>query len=526
MPAIAKFTQTFVDTAPNGLYHNSHGLYLDVRSPTQKSWSFRRAGKRISPPGGSARHVTVEQAEAFARKCSDKLASGEDPFSAKSRIQERQLVNKNDDTFGARLDQFIKKKELHDWSPNGGARLGRTMQRIISKAGFDKVPLQQITVDEIEAILKPDWMKKPEMMHRTRHLLTEFFGKWCKSHGYYVGDNPADFSRHSILRERLGNQPARGSHKDLDVTHIPQLFAYLTVPRYMRSEQHGDDFCTVAEAMDAWHILGREAILKLIRQGKLPGAYKESGYDWKQAPYLIPIAELEKQLGPPKQPLKFHTAVSPHAYALQYLILTAVRATMATELRWDQIKQNRPIPIIDYGVEHKQAQKDPNAPPYVVIITPWIEHLLATMRAAQKRDGLDKSEFVFVHGHARFGVNHWYGNTTRHTQLNAYMKRALRHLGILFDAKDQPTDHGFRAAFATWALELNDCYRENAVGATLGHKLKVPNRMYYRNVQFLNERRTMMLKWEKYCLSMVGQPQEENVSDFLREKGARLASKI
>ena len=39
---------------------------------------------------------------------------------------------------------------------------------------------------------------------------------------------------------------------------------------------------------------GREGINRAIRLGKLPGAYKPPGQDWKQAPYLIPIAELKK----------------------------------------------------------------------------------------------------------------------------------------------------------------------------------------------------------------------------------------
>ena len=40
--------------------------------------------------------------------------------------------------------------------------------------------------------------------------------------------------------------------------------------------------------------IGREAINRAIRMGKICGAYKERGYDWQQAPYLVPIAEVKK----------------------------------------------------------------------------------------------------------------------------------------------------------------------------------------------------------------------------------------
>ena len=40
--------------------HDGSGLYLHVRGKS-KSWSFRYSGRRISPPGGSARHIEVNK---------------------------------------------------------------------------------------------------------------------------------------------------------------------------------------------------------------------------------------------------------------------------------------------------------------------------------------------------------------------------------------------------------------------------------------------------------------------------------
>lgn len=64
--------------------------------------------------------------------------------------------------------------------------------------------------------------------------------------------------------------------------------------------------------------------------------------------------------------------------------------------------------------------------------------------------------------------------------------------------------------FPEWACDLNN-YPRDHVDAQLGHKQPGNNRMYFRNVRYLNHRRDIMLAWERYCLSWLGSPSDNSV---------------
>lgn len=504
---IERFTKTFVAAATDGTYTDGSGLYLHVRGKS-KSWSFRYSGRRISPPGGSARHIGVEQAQAFVRECRDQLARDEDPFTRRVAPP----VQTAEFTFRNRVAEFYEHKCKSAWGSKQAQALGRTMIRnYLDPAACVDLPFQTITWEHIFEILNPFWKTKPVITKRTANFVYGMF-KRAKKKGWYVGENPGDTTKDSELGEALGPQPPGGHHRDLKVKYIPQLMAYLRTPRYPRSHQHSDEYCTVSEAMEATGV-GREAINRAIRMGRLPGSYKERGYDWQQAPYLIPVAGL-KELTPLLQPIRSHAKITLHAHILQYLILTLVRADMACKLRWDMVDPDGQG-TIDYGIQHKSGQKNSEAAPYIVIITPAVAELLDTMRALQNRDRLN-SDYVFVHGRVSYEVNTRLNRPTIPQQVNSYMQAAVEYLGIP-QRGGPPTDHGFRTAFATWALQLHSCYRENAVSVTLGHAIDVPNPMYYRNVDFLAERRKMMLDWERDCLALCGQPQQEKVVKLTRK---------
>ena len=311
--------------------------------------------------------------------------------------------------------------------------------------------------------------------------------------------NPVDLTKNGQLRKNLGKQPFGGHRLALRPESIPKLVAHLREPLYA----HGPDECTTAEAAEAISC-DPEAIFHAWRRGKLKNRRKlEAPYDHRTAPWVYPIAELKKVFHFRKEPRQ-HAEVGPHAYVLLFIIYTAVRSDMACGLLWDEVKERG---MIDFGKRHKMAERDPEAD-YTIPITPEVKALLETMREKQRRDGTD-TPFVFAHGRTRIGTSHYHGNPVNPNTVNSFLKRALVRLDLVngeTDPKKMPSVHGFRTTFPEWASDLNEVeqYKQEYIEAQLGHKVKVNNRMYFRNVTYLRHRHAMMSAWEQYCRQWKG----------------------
>jgi integrase len=507
---IKRFSQSFVIKAKDGTYTDGSGLWLDVRNGGKaKSWIFRFSNRRISPPGGSAHKISVEHAQAFARQCRDQLARGEDPFSA--RVQAKQAESEAKITFKYCVAEFYKHKCGCDWGVQA-QKLGRTMMsNYLDPVPFADLPVRDITTAHIETILKPIWLAKPVIAKRTAHFLSGMF-RWLKAkrgdkgERWYVGENPAVVTRDSELRLVLGRQPRNGHREALPVEDVPKLVAFLRTPRYPRSLRHGPDVCTVREAMEATGA-GREAINRAIRNGKLPGAYKPPGQDWMQAPYLIPVAELQKLI-PHTKSIHEATTVPMHSHILQFIIFTAVRSAMACHLRWDQVDRKRGL--IDYGHEHKTGRHSDRQ--YNVMITDGVAKILDAMWALRQRENLD-SNYVFVQGRTPMGLSVRLNQPTTPNVVNTYLKRALEWIGI----NEKATVHGFRTTFITWASRQNKYsyeLRKTAIGQAIGRQ-QVDSAYFRDDDDYLDDkRREMMEHWERYCLSLVDKPQQKKVVPF------------
>jgi integrase len=497
-----KFTQRFVNSAKDGTYTDGSGLYLIVRkSGRARSWSFRHRGKRISPPGGSAHNISVEQAQAFVRQCRDQLANGNDPFSRQAnQASVRKL------TFKECFTEFCAHKGKRDWGRQA-KQLGRTIaNNYVNASAHADLPVQDITdIPHMLSILEPTWNTKPVIAKRAGFTICAMF-RWAKSTRRFLGENPAVITKDSALGLALGRQQRPGHRVPLNVDDVPKLIAFLRSPRYSRFLRHSSDVCTVSEAMEAIGT-GREPILRAIRQGKIRGAYKPlwKEKEWLQSPYLIPVKELKKLFPTLRYPIPELAHIPVHAWVLQFLVFTLVRSDMGCSLHWDQI--NRKRGLIEYGHEHKTGRHSDQE--YNIVITDGVTEILNAMEAHQRREKLD-SEYVFVHGATRFGISTRFGERANPNTVNTYLKRALQWIPDITDR--DATVHGFRTTFPEWACELNE-YEYELVKAQLGHIIgqQTVDPIYFRKVSFLDRRKKMMTQWEKYCLSLSDKSQQTNV---------------
>jgi integrase len=209
-------------------------------------------------------------------------------------------------------------------------------------------------------------------------------------------------------------------------------------------------------------------------------------------------------------PIREFAELPLHAHILQFVIFTAVRSDMACHLHWDEVELKKGL--IEYRHRHKTGHRSDRQ--YNVIITDGVAEILNAMRTLQQHEKLE-SEYVFVHGFTRFGINARLNRTPGPNTVNTYLKRALEWVGDI--GNKNASVHGFRTTFPTWACDQHD-YPYELVKATLGHAVgrQQVDAIYFRNVKYLDRRREMMAHWERHCLSLSGKPQQKEVVPRVR----------
>lgn len=150
-----------------GRYRDGGGLYLVVRSETQKHWILRAVlrGKRRDFSIGSANKLPLATARAIAVKYSEQIALGIDPLETKraSKASEKCIP-----TFEALARdihaQTIAKegrneKYRNDW-------LNSLVMYAFPELGAR--PVNQITLTDVANALRPIWVEKAETARRVK----------------------------------------------------------------------------------------------------------------------------------------------------------------------------------------------------------------------------------------------------------------------------------------------------------------------------------------------------------------------
>jgi integrase len=490
-----KFTKAFLANPADGTYTNGTGLYLAVNG-NARSWSYRRGGKRKTI--GSARKITLEQAQARVQQFKAKLKAGDDPMAP--------VVKAAVWTYRMEADLYQAHKTQEEWGERTANGVGKSyFKKYVTDSPYKNEPLANMGVNEFEIIFKTTWNTTPEFARRAAYSIKEMIAlAQIADPPRYPPDkkNPIDLTKHGLLCRRLGKQRSGRGRLGLEPEKVAKLVAFLWQPPMA----HGPDECTTSEAAE---VIGCSpaTVLSGCRRHKLTRRKLGAPYDHLNASWIWKIAELEKIFPTfDRKKLKVRTEVDAYAWALLFVIYTAVRPEMATDLIWNDIKWDRGY--IDFS-KHKMAKRKPGSL-YTIPLTPQIRKILEIQDQMQERDGT-KGLRVFVHGYKPVGGYHFYGKGVVEHQLNLYLKRVLTLLDLVdgeTDPKKMPSVAGFRKTFPEWACELSeaDKYRLEFVEAQLGHDLKVNNKMYYKNITYVGRRGTLMEDWGTYCDALRGTP--------------------
>jgi integrase len=208
-----------------GRYSDGAGLYLRVTGSGGKRWVFRYTPTKGARPRemglGSAGKGSVSLADAreaaFAFR--KQLQNGSDPIALK-RIEDAGEVPQ----FGAFADAFVDGQAVGFRNAKHIAQWRMTLTKYAAPIRAKRV--DEITTEDILAILEPIWQTKNETADRLRGRIERVLNA-AKARKLRSGENPAAWRGHLELLLPKRNKLQRGHFAAMDYKQIPAFFQEL-----------------------------------------------------------------------------------------------------------------------------------------------------------------------------------------------------------------------------------------------------------------------------------------------------------
>ena len=202
------------------------GLYLRVGTTGAKSWVFianqknRATGKtkRTEIGLGSLTSVPLAEARDKAAKARAVVAAGRSPLAARAKSQT------SVPTFGEMTDRFIAAM-AKSWK-NEKHRAQWQMTLAEHAKPLRALPVNEVSVEDVLAVLKQHWEQRPETAARLRGRIERVLNA-AKAQGYRDGENPAAWRGHleNLLPRRT--KLSRGHHPALPFSDVPEFMGAL-----------------------------------------------------------------------------------------------------------------------------------------------------------------------------------------------------------------------------------------------------------------------------------------------------------
>ncbi|MFK8253051.1 tyrosine-type recombinase/integrase [Ancylobacter terrae] len=266
--------RTVATLAEPGRYSDGAGLYLQVSPSGAKSWlfMFKRDGKRREAGLGSVRDVSLAEARQKAADARKLLDAGKDPLEERRSASAAEKARRGKPTFGEVADDLVDRiapglrneKHIAQWRMT----LGPTYCEAIRSK-----PVDEITTDDILAVLEPVWNEKAETASRIRGRIERVLDA-ARVRGLRTGENPALWRGHldSLLPKRQKHQ--RRHHAAMPYQDVPALVKRLAA---------GDGVSSRALEL---------LILTAARSGEVMGA-TWGEFDLKAAVWTVPAARMK-----------------------------------------------------------------------------------------------------------------------------------------------------------------------------------------------------------------------------------------
>lgn len=176
------------------MYADGGGLYLQVRSPTSKSWIFRyKLGGRAREMGlGSLALVSLANARELANEARKQCFDGTDPIESKREQRAEHVAEQRKarvPTFDEATSAYLLSNSAAWKNAKHAKQWSSTLKTYVSPH-FGNWPVDRIDLGAVLKALQPIWTTKTETAGRVRGRI-EAVLDWSTVLGHRPGDNPA-----------------------------------------------------------------------------------------------------------------------------------------------------------------------------------------------------------------------------------------------------------------------------------------------------------------------------------------------
>ncbi|MDF9863926.1 UNVERIFIED_ORG: hypothetical protein M2438_002694 [Methylobacterium sp. SuP10 SLI 274] len=184
---------------------------------------FRFGGKRREMGLGPLGSVPLGKAREMAAAAREMIAGGVDPIEAR-RTQPEAVAAPKIVTFGEVAEGYMAdhkaswKNEQHRW------QWRQTLE--VQAAHVWKMPVADVTTDDVLKVLRPIWHEKPETARRLRGRIERVLSA-AKANKLRTGENPAMWRGHLDMLLPKAKRLSRGHHAALSFPDVPAFVAML-----------------------------------------------------------------------------------------------------------------------------------------------------------------------------------------------------------------------------------------------------------------------------------------------------------
>ncbi|MEI2736022.1 MAG: Arm DNA-binding domain-containing protein [Rhodoblastus sp.] len=203
---MAKLTARKVETAKTGKHGDGAGLQLVVSPTGARKWvlRFQWQGRAREMGLGAFPVVSLEQARDAAREARKLAKTGIDPIADKGTEKTVPTFGELADTVAADLSAgFRNEKHKAQWEMT---------LRVYAKP-LHRIPVGEVTSDDVLGVLKPMWTEKPETASRLRGRIEKAID-YATALGQRTGENPGAHGRGHLASPSRRSNPGstRGHH--------------------------------------------------------------------------------------------------------------------------------------------------------------------------------------------------------------------------------------------------------------------------------------------------------------------------